>query len=290
MDEEKPKKEKKPRPTKSEKSRWFKKTAEQKAAAKAAIYRSRGQLVVPEPFKEYVTKDARALVNVLPEKLRRAIDRLPDDLLTKSEDELHQLNFALESADSTSNKLRISFWDEYERVLREKEMMMEIERVVKGICSISYFERIFCSNVNRLAWLIHAPSEYKMDLRDLHSLGIKALRKIMTLPPTNPDGSPNTKLIEAQNKIFQHVDMRIEGAIIQRIDQRNVNVNLTGKPEEAVPQKGPLTMHEIDAKLKQLEKQSIALSAPAIINVDLMKETEPDIIDVGEINSDTDRN
>lgn len=249
-------------------------------------------LVVPE-LQFTQEANPRAVFNLVPLWLKACTRRVTlanPDLWAKSEADLQEALFGENVPDPTSNKLRIAFWEEYERTQREGLPELDLERVIRGVCSMKFLQEKFTKSDLQVAWLFHPPTEYKLDLRDLQHLSLKALRKIMAMPATNPDGTPNVKLIETQLKIFQHVDMRLEGAIIQRIDQRNLNVNVNAdeKKGQAVEAKNALSMSEIDEKLKLLERRSKALTAPAIIQVDLMKEVSPVIIEPGETSTERD--
>lgn len=228
--------------------------------------------------------DPRQFVHLMPHAMRLCVDRLDAKYFELSEEELKLECFGEEEPTATAQRLRIAFWDEYDRVQRLNEPVIQMRNVVKGICQLPHFVNRFMANPNYLAWMLHAPSDYTNSLKEIHQLSIRVLRKIMLMNPEMPNGLPNVKLIEAQNKIFQHVDMRIKGAIIQRIDQRNLNVNVNTEADEtnakAANHAARLTMTEIDDKLALLQKRSQALAAPSAITVDLMKNTLPDIIEV----------
>lgn len=69
---------------------------------------------------------------------------------------------------------------------------------------------------------------------------------------------------------MQHIDTRLKGAVIQRIEQKNLNVNVEAGGSAGIPEK-PLTMDDIDARLARLRRESKSLEAPGSVQVDLMK-------------------
>jgi len=230
-----------------------------------------------EKLPDLELSNQQQFLNLLPAFLQEKIAQLPATLFDLSEEELSARLFGEEEPSEAHQLLRQAFWDEYDRCLRYKVPMMDVYRIIHGVCSLGYFTNRFLREPENLAWLIVAPTDYLKSMKELLLMGTAQFREILKMPNANPDGSPNTKLMDVKFKIIQHVDMRVKGAIIQRIDQRNINVNLDGDSpdgQKALADSRPveeLGMNEVDAKLKELEKKSLALSAPARIEVDLMK-------------------
>jgi hypothetical protein len=218
----------------------------------------------------------RALFNLLPKYIQDRMEEIPEVFFESTEEEIRQQLFGGNSPDQTLNRLRVSFWEEYDRVQRYKEPKLDIAKVVEGVCLPRYFMTKILPIDAKLVWLLHAPTDYQINLREMHELSLRQMRNVMALPIVDPaTGKINTKLIEVQNKIFTHVDMRIKGAIIQRIDQRNLNVNLEGEAAEAKAKEiaeGPKrqeSMAEIDARLSNVRQRIELLSAPSLISADL---------------------
>lgn len=231
-----------------------------------------------EKLAEFDESDPRSLVNLLPHFVKELVAKLPTELYEKTEAELRSMIFGEdEKEDETSSRLRVAFWDEYDRVQRYEEDQMDMRRVTDRICTPVYLNKRFLSDPLKLAWLLHPPVGYDLNLKEIHLLSLRAMRAAMELPTTDGKGKPNVKLIEAQMKIFQHVDMRIKGAVIQRIDQRNLNVNMNAdaSPEVAkeVNRISSMTMEEIEDRIKFLEGKSKSLEAPGNVSVQLMPDT-----------------
>jgi len=66
-------------------------------------------------------------------------------------------------------------------------------------------------------------------------------------------GLPDAQLLTVKQKIYEYVDQRMHGSIIQRqqIDQRSLNVNVDATPEQVSAT--PESMDELDKKIKALE-------------------------------------
>lgn len=157
-----------------------------------------------------------------------------------------------------------------------------MHRVMAQICHAKFFNTRFISDPAKLMWMLHPPVGYDLNLKEIHLLSLRCMRAAMALEIVDDNGKPNVKLIEAQMKIFQHIDMRIKGAVIQRIDQRNLNVNMNANAspevEKEVNRISSMTMEEIETRIKFLERKSKGLEAPGNVSVQLM----PDTIKVSE--------
>jgi hypothetical protein len=209
--------------------------------------------------------DPRGLYNLLPKFMQECADLInPDDL----EDEL-----ALELFPDTNGQppnlwrtLKYAFWDEYDRCQRHENNQLMVEKFCFGIMPRARFRKEVCKT-KLLAWLITPPLTYIQRVKEIHELGLASQTEVMKIK-INPD-KPNVKLIEAQIKIFQFADVRLKGAIVQKIQQQNLNVNVDGN-KQSLPAK-QLTLDEIQLEIERLQAQSQALLAPARVQLDAQK-------------------
>lgn len=232
-----------------------------------------------EKLPEYELSDQQHFLNMLPAFVQDAVIKLPPEYLDMSEEELKELCFGDKTADipATHYRLQMSIWDEYERCRRYGIRALDLQRVIQGICTLGYFANRFMAEPKNVAWLIHPPGDYMRQMKEILQLSMDQLRQIVLAPNTDSKGRFNTRLADVKFRIHQHVDMRVKGAIIQRIDQRNLSVNVTGQATEEQTGRiidqlsaADMPMDQVDAKLKELEQKSLALSAPARVEVDLM--------------------
>lgn len=94
------------------------------------------------------------------------------------------------------------------------------------------------------------------------------------LPLRGENGRPDARIAEVILKAYEKVDMRVHGAIVQRVEQRNLNVNYSSKDQKEAGAATPaLTEETVDQELKLLEmKLSGATdSGPADIVVNKIK-------------------
>lgn len=224
----------------------------------------------------------RNVARLVPEYLQKRIQEIPDTWWDIPPDEVEQFCFDSGQADETSRRLRISFWVEYDRCQSNKDVLMNMDNVFIGICANSYFANIFLQNKRKLFYLLSVPPQYEKELDEMLCMGLDQLKRILAMDATGKNGQPNTKLMDLKFKIFQHIDMRKKGAIIQRIqaEQKNLNVNVDGKiaKDGSVVPKGdePRSLEEIQKEIEQLEQRAKNLEAPKVV-IDLL--ARPEAID-----------
>lgn len=131
--------------------------------------------------------------------------------------------------DAVTSRLRLSFWDEYTRA-QDKGETMKVKNICNGCCSVDYFYKAVLTNSNKLAWIICPPKDYMLAMRELLDVGIDEWRDILTMKHVNKKGQINVALIAQKIKIVQMLDLRVKGAIIQKlqVSQKNLNVNVDG--------------------------------------------------------------
>lgn len=195
--------------------------------------------------------DPRNLVNLVPPDVSDALKRLV---------KYRPALFFMEEAkfkkqvkpDALISRLRISFWDEYCRA-QDNNAMINISAVIRNVCSKDYFYEVVLRNEAKLAWLIYPPKDYMMAMREMLDLGLDEWREILALPIQNKRGKVDYKLLSSKLKIVQLLDMRVKGAIVQRlqVSQKNLNVNVDAP---TLPQ--DMSIEELEALERKLNAVS----------------------------------
>ena len=122
-------------------------------------------------------------------------------------------------------RLRISLWQEYERAVTNNRLM-KVSQIFAGICSNTYFQKML-ENPQQLAYILHAPSDYKITLKEAHQAGLEKLREIFNAVVVDEDGNLNPKSADVVIKAFALIDARYKGSVIQRVDQRVMKTTVT---------------------------------------------------------------
>lgn len=220
----------------------------------------------------------RSVVNLLPTWLRETVLALPKDFFMMTEEELVKKIFPGTSGvrpkpDMVSSRLRIQFWEEYDKTQRENRKEMDISSVVDRICSLAYFkDKVFGL---RLAYVLTPPSTYVLTITECLMLGIERMREVMNTSAVDEMGNVNDKLADIQLRMFQTLDLRLNGAVAQRIDQRILTANVSAEQAGGAAAARNLSLEQINQRIAELEQKQRdpQILAPATIEVDLMRDT-----------------
>jgi len=187
-----------------------------------------------------------SLLNLATSEIIQALDKLPTKYYRYSEHELVEI--AKPSVEIA--RLRLNFWDEYMRAV-DQQRKMNVLSITTGVCSAIYFYDIAIKKESWLAYITTPPPDYSLALREMLELGWSKLRKVLEFPITvqaslkysevdKETGKtsmhtkvvevPNTRLISEMRAIVQMLDQRVKGAITQKmqIEQKNMNINVPG--------------------------------------------------------------
>jgi hypothetical protein len=199
--------------------------------------------------------DPRSVINI-------AGDQLAEAMLTASKErpELFQLDERdlykemKVKPNPTDNRLRLRFWDEYDRS-QSYQKSMEMHLVYAGVCSKQYFYGRYLTLAEKVAWLLCPPASYMVKMEEALAFGIERLRDILEINPMLASGKVDSRLADIQMKIVALLDMRVKGAVVQKIEQKNMNLNLSTADNALGKQLIGASMEQIEGRLKELEKR-----------------------------------
>lgn len=220
--------------------------------------------------------DPRNVINLMSHFMKEHALAIPTRYWEMSETELQAEVFGQDSRpDTILNRLRIAFWDEYERCQKEL-CQMEVRRIISNICPQPYFIKKVVPVAAHFAWVLTPPPSYMASVKEVLNFSLDRQREVLLVSPVKSDGTVDTKLAEIQLKIAAMADMRINGAIVQRIDQRSINMNLNANANDDATKKANLTamttMEELDARIREVKAAQKRISIPAQLRA-------PDILD-----------
>lgn len=237
-----------------------------------------------------------SLQQILPDEMAKALETIPLEFYSYNERELrNRVKPPLEVG-----RLRINFWFEYNQATEESRKMT-VRNMTTGACSLNYFYNVILKNPSWLGFITTPPAEYQLAVQEMHERGFNRLSEVLDLPlmekvpvtikEKNPETGKtetrteiiekvNTNLIDKITKITNMFDLRIKGAIVQRlkIDQRNVNVNVDGSG--GLPFRPEQTMAQLEAMEKKIERLRSHISEVETIDADT---EEPDSASTEEI-------
>lgn len=195
-----------------------------------------------------------SLLNVAPLKLVPLIMRVRESLpeiAVASEDWLRKYL----KPDERDERLRLSFWDEYNIVTAGTyKRRMRLESVLSGICNNTTWEKIYACNDKKLLWVLTPPKSYVQSMNYILHLGTERLSEIMSLPIRDEEGNVDHKAASLILKAFEMVDMRVKGGIIQKmqVEQKNLNVHVSA-PSDLEAIRGIDDISKLEALSNKLE-------------------------------------
>ncbi len=230
-----------------------------------------------------------SLARKLPERLCAVLmalvtsdSRLP--LLVNDEDDLlaHLKDVHNHVPTVNDHRIRFHFWLEYERAVAEGDEMIP-RNIHALVCSETAFRRMFLGLGYRAAFLLCRPAGYQKAVQETLHHGLKKMREILDLPIHDSKGKLNTKLLEIKTKVFTLMDMRVNGAPMQKIHQVNQTLNQTQTNKTATESIAALAkkgdMASIQRRMYELEEQEKrinqgAVGSPALVAIPARREPE----------------
>jgi hypothetical protein len=163
----------------------------------------------------------------------------------------------------TDNQLRYKFWFEYEASLAEHRDM-NMTRVYAGICHRSYFYEKILARPEKVAWMVTPILDYALKLEEAVSYGNERMRDILEIDPATYPPGTRIKLMELQAKVFSMLDARKYGAFTQKVEQKNMNLNVSTSDKAVAQQLVGSNMESLQRRIKELEsRERNALNLPA---------------------------
>ena len=218
-----------------------------------------------ETRTEYVIGDlnnpnsVENLVSNIP-TVARAIERIKQevpDLLTLDEGTFKEkLRPTL-----TLNRIRMSFWQEYENAVQTGRKI-RLAQMIGGICTEYYFQEKVQPSNEKMAYILCPPTNYTVQVKEALQAGMETLREIVSAKVIDDDGFLIPRAADVVIKAVALLDMRVKGAIVQRIDQRSLNLNMNRdiSPKEQLPQ----SMDELDAMIAQTKEKLKEIQAAPV--------------------------
>lgn len=186
----------------------------------------------------------KTMVNVLGE-IEKAMPRM----LLWSESELRKKC----DVDERDERLRLQFWDEY-NLATAQNRRMTLHGFIDGVTTHEIFVKFYLKRRMKMIWIITPPRNYATAMKNILDHGLTRMMEIMRLPIIDPQTQqPNLKVISQIVKTFQIVDLRVKGAIIQRVQQSNVNFN-ADVSEAAAAQLADMSLEQLEQLEQKLDK------------------------------------
>lgn len=177
-----------------------------------------------------------------------------------------------------TTRIRAAFWQELERSTQSREAF-QFFNILGAVCSPAYFKRLCEERRELVAWLLTPPNSYKNRLLELTLLGEERMMEILQAQAVRPDGKVDARLAQVQVKLWEILQDRLYGGVVQRQENKNVNVDINAKSPQGQALVGSvdknLTVEEIQKRIAGIKERVEQLTSPAPIRVDAQKLVQP---------------
>lgn len=193
------------------------------------------------------TENAEGLVALVEgAAFRTAVEKLPSELLAKTEEELRELA----RPTYVDYALRNALWNEV-RIAQANFTKVQPGRVFAGICSRQHYSQNVLGNPAKLAWLLQPVKVYEESLEPLLVVTVERFYEILRLDIRDERGRVQPAVARLVLEAGKAVEARLRGTPVQQVESRSVNVRLDAE-------RSRMTEAEIDARIAELEAQGPA--------------------------------
>jgi len=231
------------------------------------------QLVRVSDFND--PSNPRSMVNITTDEFAMALNTSSIKLLL-SKDEYNLCKVVQPTP--TLNRLRMSFWDEYDRAQEDNDKMVQ-ENIWRGVCSEDQFFKITMKPKSK-AWMLYPVVDYDLAINEALTYGLGKIREIFEFPLYKIEVSkagkdkyetrkvPDVKVADLMLKTVNMLSDRAKGAVVKKIETKTTGTNLhvhADVPAEIKDQAADVLAEEI----RRLEG-SIIPNTPTIIEAEVI--------------------
>lgn len=219
----------------------------------------------------------RSLVNLVPDKVRSYIlEALKSDpyYFNQPENLLYtRLKKESRKPDDTDEMIRQKFWLEYDRVHTFGLKRMHMANVTVGVVPADYFYHWYLRDAKRIAWMLCPPKNVISGYNALFVIGYRRMAEILDREVVNEEGHFDQKLAQLQFNIFQAIDQRLNGTIVQKIEQktnvtqRTVQVNVNANSKNIINEIEGACVEDLEKEVAFLKKENMLLSGEPVAAV-----------------------
>ena len=174
----------------------------------------------------------------------QAVRDIPEELHLKDEVELGKML----KATPLDYALKKQLWTRFYECERNGVYKLKTTDLYGGLCANSYFYKELINNPIRVAWLVTPPINTEALLEEAFKFSFQRVRDdILTMPVTE-------KTAPILLKAFQYFADRHLGPMIQRLETKNLNVEVQGGKMET-----PTDPYEMEAKLKEIRAKLLPM-------------------------------
>lgn len=167
--------------------------------------------------------EPRALINIVWKEFSEILDRakfIMPDLFKLSERDIKRKT----KPDPILDMLRLRFWQEYDRAQLVDQQMRQVD-IIRGLCSKEYWYEKICKDPEKLTWILLPLAGYITRMESSLITAQDEIEDILRLPIRQTLHDKHGKkyevidssLIANKIKIWQALDIRVKGAVVQKL-------------------------------------------------------------------------
>jgi hypothetical protein len=177
--------------------------------------------------------------------LVQKFQKIPEEYFAMSEEDLEKLV----SPTKTDEMLRVSFWNEVRRVTEASEIRLKPIKVYDGVCTREHFNSYIVASPLKFAYILRPPPSHKAKSELIISRGTSKLLEALDAKLVYSNGHMDAKATKTVLDIVAYFESRMKGAVTQKVETKNLNVEVKHSTTEASQHK------ELDQKLLNLRNQ-----------------------------------
>lgn len=203
-------------------------------------------------FYIWDTSNPKSIINVVPDQVRESMLRLVNerpDLCDLDEQVLKRYlrSEVGMSLSATDNRIRINFWNEYDRCVG-LDKKMTIYGIISRFTSFEFFTKTFLKSNEKVCWMICPLVTYMVNAEEALAFGMDELRDTLSVPHI-VGNKIDHKLLNAKITIVKILDARVHGAAVQRtLNYTKTQVDVVGSVSASERER------LIENQIKQLEQ------------------------------------
>ena len=238
--------------------------------------------VAPSPHQKpdpslYDSGSHDSLMSVVGDAIRVAIEALDPRYFTMTESALR----AEVQPDAFLCRIRLAFWDEYNRAI-DKRQKMRIQILVKGVCSYDYFYKVILKEPRKLAWVVTPPLDHMYQQREIleslaHQVRQIARARVYVKDKETGKRKLDVRVAQLVLQAYDKMHDKVYGASVQRVAHAHAHQVLPSAVSDAIPSLSGIDTASLE-QLESIEAQMAKISSA-------VEETKPlgEVIDADEI-------
>ena len=140
------------------------------------------------------------------------------------------------------NCIRMKFWLEYDEAISHSRKM-NTHSLYNGLCERQTFAEMIRDPI-KMAWIFTRPPFYDATIASLHQYSLLWIRKMLEEPDSRA-GKDRPAIIAAKLKIFEQLELRVKGSVVQKTMNVHATVKQAAGPEDKT--------NQLEKRLEDLE-------------------------------------